>query len=133
MVPGLIRVLRTHAGDVMALGRGKRLGLMLAGLLLAGTATLPLLAQTETTPPAEQAPAEAETPATETPAPAPQADPAAPVAAPTVAPATPEVAPTADDLEAVEASITLSQERIDELKAEIAALEGDRTKQNAAL
>jgi septal ring factor EnvC (AmiA/AmiB activator) len=140
MVPGLIRVRRTHAGDVMALGRGKRLGLVLAGMLLAGTATLPLLAQTETAAPAEQPPVGTETPATvtETPPPAPQgdapvADPAAPPAAPDAAPTPPEAAPTADDLEAVEASITISQERIDELKAEIAALEGDRTKQNAAL
>ena len=37
------------------------------------------------------------------------------------------------DLEEVEASLSLSRERIDELKAEIAAMEGDRTQQNAAL
>jgi septal ring factor EnvC (AmiA/AmiB activator) len=37
------------------------------------------------------------------------------------------------NLEEVEASLTLSRERIDALKAEIDAMEGDRTQQNAAL
>ena len=37
------------------------------------------------------------------------------------------------DLEEVEASLSLSRERIEALKAEIAAMEGDRTQQNAAL
>lgn len=41
--------------------------------------------------------------------------------------------PTAADLEAMEASITLSKQRVDELKAEIAAMNGDTTQQNAAL
>jgi septal ring factor EnvC (AmiA/AmiB activator) len=50
--------------------------------------------------------------------------PAAAVAAP---------APTDADLAEIEASLTLSQERIDALKAEIAEMEGDRTRQNAAL
>lgn len=121
----------------MAVGPGKTLGLMLAGALLAGAATLPLLAQTETTaPPAEAAPA----PAAEVPAPtSPAADTPAQTAPETEAPAAPAQAasepsvPTAADLEAVEASITLSQERIDALKAEIAEMEGDRTRQNAAL
>jgi murein hydrolase activator len=139
MVPGLIRVRRTHAGDVMALGRGKRLGLVLAGMLLAGTSTLPLLAQTETPAPAAEAPVEPA--ATTEPAPtapdaaAPVVEPAAPEAAATgdTPAVTPDPAATQADLQSVEASITLSQERIDELKAEIAALEGDRTKQNAAL
>src|SRR5690606_738775 len=42
-------------------------------------------------------------------------------------------APNAADLDAVEASLTISRDRIDELKAEIAAMEGDRTQQSAAL
>ncbi|MBK1795538.1 peptidoglycan DD-metalloendopeptidase family protein [Devosia sp. WQ 349] len=37
------------------------------------------------------------------------------------------------NLEEVEASLTISRERIDALKAEIEAMEGDRTQQNAAL
>ncbi|MHA6689053.1 murein hydrolase activator EnvC family protein [Devosia sp. A449] len=95
----------------MAVGPGKRLGLVLASLLLAGVATLPVLAQLETTPPPAEAVPTAETPA----------EPAV------------EAAPTPEDLAAVEASLSLSQERIDALKAEIAEMEGDRTKQNAAL
>jgi len=42
-------------------------------------------------------------------------------------------APSATDLEQVEASLTISRERIDALKAEIAAMEGDTAQQNAAL
>ncbi|MFN4211684.1 MAG: murein hydrolase activator EnvC family protein, partial [Devosia sp.] len=59
-------------------------------------------------------------------------EPAAPAA---TDPATPpaEAPPTPADLEAVEATISLTQERIDALKAEIAEMEGDRTRQNAAL
>lgn len=133
----------------MALWRGRRLGLVLAGTLLAATPTLPLLAQTEAPPPVE-APATTETPG-QTPAPTEptpttdEAEPAAPAAtaapassepaaagAPS-APAGPDAATTQADLDAIESSITLSQERIDELKAEIAELEGDRTRQNAAL
>ena len=120
----------------MAAGPGNRLGKtmrpVLAGLLLAGTVALPLLAQTDTAaPPAEPAAAPAETPAAATPAieaPA-EAAPVEPV--PTPEPAA--SAPTQADLEAIEASLTLSQERIDALKAEIAEMEGDRTRQNAAL
>jgi septal ring factor EnvC (AmiA/AmiB activator) len=129
----------------MALGPAKRLGLLLAGTLLAGAVSLPLLAQTETTPlppaatpaPAAETPA-ATTPPAETPATAPSTEiPAAqPEAGTPVDGAlrgTIPAAPTAADLEAVEASISLSQERIDALKAEIAEMEGDRTRQNAAL
>lgn len=105
----------------MAGGPGKRLGLLLAGVVLAGSATLPLLAQSETIPPAATVPAEA-APAESVPAEA------SPIAEPaTVAP------PTVDDLKAIESSITLSKERIDALKAELAELEGDQTRQNAAL
>lgn len=102
----------------MALWPGKTLGLVLAGALLAGATTLPLHAQTETPPPvAETAPA---------------AVPAATVPAETPAPAA-AATTNEQDLATVEASLDLSQERIDQLKAEIADLEGDRTKQNAAL
>lgn len=111
---------------------GKRLGKKLTGplaaLALAVTSSLPLLAQT--------VPAPAEAPAVSAPV-----TPANPPAAPAIAPADPAqpAATAADpaaaqtDLEAVEASIALSQERVDALKAEIAEMEGDRTKQNAAL
>jgi len=102
----------------MALWPGNRLGLLLASIVLVGLSPLPLLAQSDTATPAptEAAPS-ADTPAT----PEPAAD------------TQPEPQATQSDLEAVEASISLSQQRIDELKAEIAAMEGDRTKQNAAL
>ncbi|MCR6671263.1 murein hydrolase activator EnvC [Devosia ginsengisoli] len=112
----------------MALRPGKRLTILLAGLLLTGTATLPLLAQTEpSATPAETAPVE-------TPPPAPATEPAAEPTRP-AAPETPAgpAAPTPADLEEIEASLTLSQERIETLKAEIAEMEGDRTRQNAAL
>ena len=116
----------------MVRGPGKRLGMVLAGALLAGLTTLPpLLAQTETPAPAAEQPAPtAETPASATPTGE------APVATEAgAAPAEPSgpAVPTPADLEEIEASLTLSQERIDELKAEIAEMEGDRTRQNAAL
>lgn len=130
----------------MAQRPGKRMVVLLAGALLAGVSTLPLLAQTETPPPtatpAAPAVAPEASPTVEptTPEPeAPPADAAAPAAQtapvePTPAEPTPaDPAAAQADLEAVESSITLSQERINELKAEIAAMEGDRTKQNAAL
>lgn len=114
----------------MALGPDKRLGVVLAGMLLAGMATLPLLAQTETPAPVTEPVPGADTPAVATPA---GETPAATEAV--AAPAEPSgpAAPTPADLEEIEASLTLSQERIDELKAEIAEMEGDRTRQNAAL
>lgn len=113
----------------MALRPGKRLGVLLAGLLLAGASTLPLLAQTETPPAATEAPPEAPV---DVPLRGTVSEPAAPAA---TDPATPpaEAPPTPADLEAVEATISLTQERIDALKAEIAEMEGDRTRQNAAL
>lgn len=104
----------------MALGPGKRLGLLLVGTLLTALSSLPLLAQSEApVPPAD--------------APAALPDAATPEPAAGVPPVDDEAPPTHSDLEAVEASISLSQQRIDELKAEIAAMEGDRTQQNAAL
>ncbi|HUH77481.1 MAG TPA: hypothetical protein VLZ53_08960, partial [Devosia sp.] len=99
----------------MAAKPGKIAFLMLTGMLLAGAASLPLLAQDAApTAPGEAVavPGEAEpTPIAEAPV---ETDPEA-------------------DLAAIEASISLSHERVDQLKAEIAAMEGDQTKQNAAL
>lgn len=112
----------------------------LGGIVLAGGFALPLLAQTEM-PPATTTPPTATT--TTTPAPT-EATPAPAETAPaTEAVPAAETAPPADgeetarsnaaDLEEVEASLQLSRERIDALKAEIAEMEGDRTRQNAAL
>ena len=128
----------------MAFRPAKRVGLLLAGALLASMATLPLLAQSEPPAvPAETAPAESPpaaqpptqpAPATQVPAaraPATRDGESAPTEPPSAA-AGPAV-PTAADLEEIEASLSLSQERIDALKAEIAEMEGDRTRQNAAL
>lgn len=111
----------------------------LAGSLLAGAAW-PLLAQTETPQSASETldlrpglplePAEApQTTAPEQTTPAAEDVPAEAAQLEEAAPA----ASTALDLEQVEASLSLSRERIEELKAEIAAMEGDRTQQNAAL
>lgn len=115
----------------------------LGGILLAGGLALPLLAQTEsppatTTPPAaEAAPLE---PARLPPAPNSPAAPDAAATMPSPAPGAAAPAPEPDtaatsaaDLSEVEASLQLSRERIDALKAEIAEMEGDRTRQNAAL
>jgi septal ring factor EnvC (AmiA/AmiB activator) len=115
----------------MALGPGKTTGLLLASMLLASASALPLLAQTEVTPsaPAAVAPDNAAAPAAapdNATTPAEAATPAEPAD-----PETPEDAQA--NLEAVEASITLSQDKIDQLKAEIAEMEGDTTRQNAAL
>jgi septal ring factor EnvC (AmiA/AmiB activator) len=114
----------------MPVGRDRIVRAMLGGILLAGGLSLPLLAQTATpapeattTPPADTT--EAAPPITET-----------PLASPDAAPAPDGEATrtiSATDLEEVEASLQLSRQRIDELKAEIAEMEGDRTKQNAAL
>ena len=119
----------------MALRPRKTLGLMLASLLLAGTASLPLLAQSPAIPSVpEAAPVAAPEVATEAPVDMPLrgtvGEQPAPVAE--AAPTGPAV-PTQADLAALEASLSLSQERIDALKAEIAEMEGDRTRQNAAL
>ena len=108
----------------MALAPGRSVGLALAGVGLAVLSALPLLAQSETPAAPTAAPVEA------------PAEPASAAEAPVTGsvPTVPGPAvPTADDLQALEASITLSQERIDALKAEIEEMEGDRTRQNAAL
>lgn len=118
----------------MAAWPRNKMGLTLASFLLAGSATLSVLAQsdTTTTPPA----ATIQTPATPTDDPldgplrgtVTDASPA-----PTIPDTTGPSVPTQGDLQALEASLSLSKERIDALKAEIAEMEGDRTKQNAAL
>lgn len=144
----------------MPLRPARIVSFLLVSALLAGTANLPLQAQTETpanaigdTPaPTPAAPATAvgnalapSAPGNVVEDPVPATPDAAPVPAvpATDAPATPTAdAPaeaeqlpdrTAADLATVEASLTISRERIDELKAEIAAMEGDTTQQNAAL
>src|SRR5690606_15241578 len=96
----------TRRGDFMAARPGKRLVGLLAGLMLAGLMPLSGAAQEADAPAEEAAPAEA---------------------------ASEPSPPSQADLEAIESSITLSQSRIEALKAEIAEMEGDRTRQNAAL
>ena len=128
----------------MSVRPGLRMGIV-AGIVLAALSALPLLAQTETpAPPITPAPAEA-APAPAIPAETNVAPATPPATEPTSAPpanapaATPATTPPADpaasqaDLEAIESSISLSRERADALKKEIADMEGDRTKQNAAL
>ncbi|KRA95611.1 hypothetical protein ASD83_18355 [Devosia sp. Root685] len=97
----------------------------LGGILLAGGFALPLLAQTETPPAATTSPAPTPT--------APVTTPTTPAEAVPLAEGEETARSNAADLEEVEASLQLSRERIDALKAEIAEMEGDRTRQNAAL
>jgi len=105
---------------------GSHVLVLLAGLAITGLIAAPPLAQTapETV---EPAPVEAEAPAADA-----GPDDAGPADAEPAEGGGTEAAASAD-LEAIEASLTLSRERIDELKAEIAEMEGDRTQQNAAL
>ncbi|SFV37403.1 Septal ring factor EnvC, activator of murein hydrolases AmiA and AmiB [Devosia crocina] len=114
----------------MPLGLDSTVRAMLGGLVLTGALVLPLLAQTEA-----QAPAETPTSASEPAAPA--AEPTEPATSPQTSEATADEPASAEsraaDLAEVEASLELSRERIDALKAEIAEMEGDRTRQNAAL
>jgi murein hydrolase activator len=98
---------------------------VLAGLVLATGLVAPVFAQTETPVEGELRPALPADPAAENPAPADAAE--APVEA------TQAEDPNAIDLERVEASLTISRERIEALRAEIAAMEGDAAQQNAAL
>jgi septal ring factor EnvC (AmiA/AmiB activator) len=91
---------------------------VIGGILLAAGFAVPLLAQTVAEPPA------AET----SPQPA-EAVPGEP--AHVEAPETDES--RLASLEDVEATLQLSRERIEQLRSEIAELEGDRTRQNAAL
>ena len=108
----------------------------LGGILLAGSLAVPLLAQTQTPAPTTTAPTAPSEPTTAPPVAAPATTgetPPAPAEAP-AGTAEPDTSTTsATDLEEVEATLQLSRERIDALKAEIAEMEGDRTRQNAAL
>ena len=120
---------------------------LLAGIIMSGLAAWPLWAQTEAPQPAAEDLDLRPSLATEPEAsgtPAPLAETAEPDAAAATEPGSGETLPAdgsaaepadrnAIDLEEVEASLSLSRERIDALKAEIAAMEGDRTQQNAAL
>ncbi|MDF2797624.1 MAG: peptidoglycan DD-metalloendopeptidase family protein [Devosia sp.] len=128
---------------------GARWGVVLAVLAVALAPAPALLAQgpapqgevapapaTEVPPaaPAEPAPGAVPPAAPEAvpPAPVPGADPAA-AAPPPPADIPPDPVTTQAELAKLEASITMSKERADELRAEIAAMQGDRTQQNAAL
>src|SRR5690606_22589313 len=129
MVRAVIRAV--PMGEWMAASPRNRLLALLAGLGLAGLSALPLAAQTEPVlsadpaPEAEAAPEAAPpaaTPATpsDTDAGAAAADAAeAAAAAGTALTEEPPADPEAE-LQAIEASITLSQERVDALRAEIA-------------
>lgn len=110
----------------------------LCGLALAGLVSGPLLAQQaqETAVAAPSAPASAEggptignAPSTQPVAPA-SPDPTAPAEPPP--PAEPGASEAAD-LAALEKTLSLSQERIEALKKEVADMEGDRARQSAAL
>jgi len=128
----------------MSVRPGFRMGVV-AGIALAALSALPLLAQTPApvgtpAPVTDAVPTPAVPSAVDTaPAPAVTPDaapgPAATSPAATVPPSTtpPSSASSQADLDAIEASINLSKERSDALKQEIADMEGDRTKQNAAL
>ena len=120
----------------MSVHPGVRMGMVMAGLALVALSALPAPAQAPTAPPADTAaPAPVETaPADTAPvSPAPAATPAATAPTDPVATTPPDPAASQADLEAIESSISLSRERADALKKEIADMEGDRTKQNAAL
>ena len=108
----------------------------LGGILLAGSLAVPLLAQTQTPAPTTTAPTVPIQPTVAPPVAAPSTTGETPPAS-TETPAEtaePDTATSsATDLEEVEATLQLSRERIDALKAEIAEMEGDRTRQNAAL
>ena len=133
----------------MRVRRGVRLGIVVLGFGLAIGYAANGIAQSETTAPASTpTPAPAgptAAPASTNPAPAAPAAtpvPLAPVAAATppaagIAPAATDAAHTPDDnqaeLKAVEASISISKDRADQLRHEIDEMSGDRAKQNAAL
>lgn len=99
-----------------------RNGLIAAGLLLAGATAAPLLAQTT--------PAPVAAPGGEL---RPGVDP--PPTSGTAPAANPEIAAAAEQqaLAEIEASISLSKERVEALKRDIEEMKGDRARQNAAL
>lgn len=113
-----------------------RVAALLAGTLVAGCLAWPIMAQTDATAdPASDVqlrPSLPLEPAQDSAAPEAGAEPVDDPATPVDETADP-AANNAADLAEVEATLSLSRERIDALKAEIAAMEGDRTQQNAAL
>lgn len=129
----------------MPLRPAHKLTAALSGMLLAGLAAMPLMAQNAIAPAnSVDAPLRpglpldtTTAPANETAAPSNSLSPDATIAAPDNSTAPTEDAPSthtnATDLAEVEASLSLSRERIEALKAEVAKMEGDRTQQNAAL
>ncbi len=130
MVASVIRA--EPVGEWMAVSPRNWLLALLAGAGLAGLSALPRSAQTQPdAPPAQPAPLpDAGTPAAQVDTGVDDAASAAASAADALA--EPRADPAAE-LEALEASITLSQDRVDALRAEIADMEGDQTRQNAAL
>jgi septal ring factor EnvC (AmiA/AmiB activator) len=141
-MPGLTRTYRSLIGLTVALSLG--------------IAALPLLAQIPEPPEPATAPLDTLPGVTADPAAAPEGDDPA-VTAPPEDPAAAAVAPEADpalelrpgvdlpesvpatgieelrQLEEIESSLTISNDRIETLKQEIADMKGDRTQQNAAL
>ena len=103
----------------MSVRPGLKMGFAATSLVLGLLSAVPILAQSATPPVA---------------APDAAAPAAIPAEAPAeAAPAQPDAAASAADLASIEASIGVSRERAEQLKREIADMEGDRTKQNAAL
>lgn len=132
----------------IAAGAALALALVTAALAQQATPDAPAAAPDVTAPPAAPAdtaaPATAPADATSADAPPPGAAapdlnlrPAVDTTAPTMAtsgqPADPEMAAQQQALDEIEASISVTKERADALKKEIADMQGDRTKQNAAL
>jgi len=109
------------AGAVLALG--------LSSLAMAQETPAPVETPTPTEAPAATDPVAPAVPATADPAAPPATDPAA-TAVPS---ANPEMDAQRQALEEIEASISVSHERAEALKQEIADMQGDRNRQNAAL
>lgn len=124
-----------------AIAAGAALALALATAALAQQATPETPAAATPDAPAAAAPAtsppDAAPPGDAAPATDLNLRPAVDAGAPTMAtpgePADPEMAAQQKALDDIEASISVSKERSDALKKEIADMQGDRTKQNAAL
>ena len=112
-----------------AVAGGTLLALVLGTASLAQQTTEPAVPVPEATTPA---PAAGEPPAAAAPATDLNLRPSVDSTAP-AAPADPEMAAQQQALDQIEASISISKERADALKKEIVDMQGDRTKQNAAL
>lgn len=107
-------------------------GGLAAGAVLALSLGVSAIAQDATPPAAPAAEAPAERPVAD-PALRPSLDGSTPAMATATPPADPEMAAQQKALADIEASISVSKERADALKQEIADMQGDRNKQNAAL